>query len=103
MSRLVLSPKKYGVLCDKVFERDHWKCIVCKRRGNLHAHHIVFRSHGGDDADWNLLTVCNDCHEAIHMRLLVILPFEGERVDANKDYKIVLVSGWRPKVWRKKW
>jgi hypothetical protein len=30
-------------------------CERCERRRGAHAHHIVFRSQGGDDARWNLL------------------------------------------------
>lgn len=101
-SRLVLPIAEYRALCDQVFERDSWRCTVCKRRENLHAHHIIFRSQGGDDADWNLMTACHDCHEAIHRRYVIILPMvDGERVDANKEYKVILINGWRPKVWGK--
>jgi hypothetical protein len=52
-----------------VFARDDWRCQVpaCSRRSALHAHHIVFRSHGGPDDAWNLTAVCDDHHrEFIH-------------------------------------
>jgi 5-methylcytosine-specific restriction endonuclease McrA len=35
-----------------------------KRR--LHAHHILFRAEGGEDALWNLITLCGSCHKALH-------------------------------------
>lgn len=38
-----------------------------KKKGTrLEVHHIVYRSHNGsDDAD-NLITLCHDCHTALH-------------------------------------
>src|SRR6185295_16023673 len=44
----------------RVFERDGWRCTVpgCSSYRNLHAHHVVFRSHGGSDEPANLTTLC---------------------------------------------
>lgn len=49
---------------DPVFERDGWRCTVpgCSSRRNLHDHHIVFRSHGGQNARDNRTTVCAAHH-----------------------------------------
>jgi hypothetical protein len=45
---------------DPIFARDGWRCAVpaCEARGNLHDHHIQFRSHGGDNARANRVSVC---------------------------------------------
>ena len=45
---------------DPVFARDGWRCAVpaCSSRRNLHDHHILFRSRGGDNARDNRITVC---------------------------------------------
>ena len=45
---------------DPIFARDGWRCAVpaCTSRRNLHDHHIVFRSRGGDNARDNRITVC---------------------------------------------
>jgi hypothetical protein len=50
----------------EVFERDEWKCRVSGSRNNLQAHHIVYRSQGGEDTRNNLVTLSNDVHEKIH-------------------------------------
>ena len=73
-SRLVLPKKEYKALLLSVFDRDNWRCRMpsCGRRSNLHAHHIIFRSHGGDDAEWNLITLCSTCHDAVHDRWLLL-------------------------------
>jgi len=49
---------------DPVFARDGWRCAVpgCSSRRNLHDHHVVFRSHGGDNAHDNRITVCAAHH-----------------------------------------
>jgi len=45
---------------DPVIERDEYRCAVlgCSPRRNLHAHHIVFPSAGGSDAEWSRVTLC---------------------------------------------
>jgi len=44
----------------RVFARDGWRCTVpgCTSYRNLHDHHIVFRSVGGDDDIANRTTLC---------------------------------------------
>lgn len=93
-----LSPDEYKALTRIVFSRDGWRCIVCKSRCHLHAHHIIFRSDGGEDVSWNLATVCNSCHDAIHRCKIKFSPLEdGQRIDADlKTYKIYVKKG---KIW----
>lgn len=101
--RLRLAGADYQRLCLRVFIRDGWKCRHCKNRNNLNAHHIIFRSQGGDDADWNLVTLCaglgNPCHDAVHRHDLEILAASGdpsEVVDANGPVKFKRLNGWSP-------
>jgi hypothetical protein len=48
----------------RVFARDDWRCTVpgCTSYRNLHDHHIVFRSVGGDDDLANRTTLCAGHH-----------------------------------------
>ncbi|WP_409049021.1 RNA-guided endonuclease IscB (plasmid) [Proteus mirabilis] len=52
-----------------VLHRDNYKC-QSGRKGKhsqkLHVHHIVFRTNGGTNAPANLITLCEDCHNALH-------------------------------------
>jgi 5-methylcytosine-specific restriction endonuclease McrA len=97
-SRLRLPLPEYKRLCEKVHIRDNWRCKICRYRHDLHAHHIVFRSQGGPDSSDNLITICQDCHEAIHDRYVILLPLKaGEPVDADIGMKILRVNGWKPK------
>ena len=83
-------------------ERDGWKCRVCKRRSNLHTHHIIFRSQKGGDYSWNMLTLCNDCHnvDGVHQNRFIIVAKSGnldDPVNADEGVKIIRLNGWKPK------
>ena len=47
-------------------ERDYYRCRACGYGQNLHVHHIIYRSHGGPDEPWNLITLCKRCHDTAH-------------------------------------
>ena len=45
------------------FQRDQGVCQICRGcKTNLHAHHIIPLSEGGEDVLDNLITLCEDCH-----------------------------------------
>ena len=48
--------------------RDNYTCQCCgKKNCRVEAHHIVFRSkNGGNDLE-NYVTLCEDCHKAVHL------------------------------------
>ncbi len=50
----------------KAFARHQNCCVICGRRGDLHLHHIVFRSKGGGNELLNLAPACPACHAQIH-------------------------------------
>lgn len=48
--------------------RDKYTCQCCgKKNCRLEVHHIVFRRNGGSDNLENLVTLCEDCHKAVHL------------------------------------
>lgn len=50
-----------------VLTRDNYTCQCCgKKKCRLEVHHIKFRSDDGSDDLENLITLCEDCHKAIH-------------------------------------
>ena len=72
-----------------VWGRDGGKCRACSTLVQLrsddpfklmHAHHIRFRSAGGEDTLDNLVSVCGNCHDLIHRHLIVILGNPNETV-----------------------
>jgi len=62
----------------EILKRDHFTCQSpgCKCRRNLQVHHIKWRSKGGGDWEWNLLTLCKACHKHI-LHDLMALKIEG--------------------------
>lgn len=56
---------KYKALVVSVFERDGWRCVLCRSRRQLTPHHILPRSRGGPDTKQNLVTLCVLCHGAM--------------------------------------
>src|SRR6266481_3839959 len=49
---------------DPVFARDGWRCAVpaCTSRANLHDHHVVYRSRGGENTRDNRVAICAAHH-----------------------------------------
>lgn len=43
-------------------------CRFCGRRTNLQVHHIILRSQGGPDEDWNGITLCGNDHDRVHRK-----------------------------------
>lgn len=50
----------------QVAERDGGQCQVCGLVGDTEIHHIIFRSHGGPDEPWNLVSLCRFHHREAH-------------------------------------
>lgn len=53
-----------------VLHPDSYRCRSRKKgvqhSEKLHVHHIRFRIHAGGDAPANLITLCKNCHDALH-------------------------------------
>lgn len=45
---------------------DGYKCVVCGATGKLAAHHITYPSNWYNTKVSDIITVCPDCHRAIH-------------------------------------
>ena len=56
----------YEVIVARVLARDGSTCQLCGARRNLEAHHIRYRSRGGEDTEANLVTLCHACHASVH-------------------------------------
>lgn len=67
-----------------VFARDGRQCRACGARKDVDAHHIRFRSAGGEDSPENVAAICRSCHDDIHgYRLSVV------GTNANKTLRFV--------------
>jgi len=61
-----LDAKAYRELCKAVLERDGWRCQHCGSISGLEVHHIQRRSRQGKDSEENLISLCPECHRALH-------------------------------------
>lgn len=52
-------------LRESVLERDGHECYICKKKTQLHIHHIIPRKDGGKHEAENLVTLCSGCHRTI--------------------------------------
>jgi len=77
--RLRLDPDAYDRLCQEILERDGWRCQSCGTMRGLEVHHQRRRSALGDDAEENLITLCNHCHQQIHGH--VYIDWQVQRVE----------------------
>jgi 5-methylcytosine-specific restriction endonuclease McrA len=62
-----LDPESYEGLRQQVLRRDRWRCQFCGKMSNLEVHHKQFRSHSGEDSEENLITLCVNCHDQVHI------------------------------------
>lgn len=64
---------EYSSRREAVLRRDNYTCQCCsKKHVRFEVHHIIFRSQGGSDDESNLITLCKECHDAIHSGILVL-------------------------------
>ena len=77
-----------------VFTRDQWKCRHCNDRNGVHPHHVIYKSHGGEDAMDNLVTICAGCHRAHHDGKLKITA--GGKTLNNVYVIFERIGRWKP-------
>ena len=70
-----------------VLFRDGYKCQCCGRHGDgvkLHVHHKESRKTGGDTPN-NLITLCEDCHKALHAGTIQLPDDKAKRGKSYRD------------------
>lgn len=65
----------------KVIKRDELTCANCGSHLNLTVHHKVSWLLGGTNSLNNLITLCADCHEGIHHKIIYEAEKDFEGVD----------------------
>ena len=55
-------------LNDDIYNRDSRHCIICETyiEDGVKFHHVVLKSHGGDDKIENGVMLCILCHHEVH-------------------------------------
>lgn len=76
---------------EMILRRDSYLCQRCKRFGRMtqasHVHHIYPVEDFPDIAfeGWNLTSLCNACHDLMHVRSSHQLTDEGRRLQLVAD------------------
>lgn len=68
---------------NQILERDHYACVECGRHTDLNVHHIRY-SNIFNEQPTDLLTLCSDCHTALHDRVGYPSTYEDYM---TKEYK----------------
>jgi len=93
-AELVLAAVSDGAVPDgmrrRVLARDGHRCARCERKGSLQAHHVEWRSRGGETAMRNLVTLCSRCHALVHQGLLVV---DGQVSDGLRFRAVDEITG----------
>ncbi len=94
--------------------RDKGRCRVCGRRGNpqattlldrIHRHHMIFRSRGGQHGPSNVVSLCAECHDAIHVKSTLRVDGDATARDvvtgklAGVQVSRYTETGWRVEKW----
>jgi hypothetical protein len=90
----------WRMVCKAVDLRDGKQCRCCDTRSDPdatgllkrgHRHHLVYRSAGGTDTTYNLVTLCASCHSDEHRNKLRI---EGDPDVALTFFRKTAEGAW---------
>jgi hypothetical protein len=59
---------KWIRLTRRIYRRDNYTCRLCSQKFpeyDIGAHHLTPRAVGGQDEEWNLITLCHECHNHV--------------------------------------
>jgi len=82
--RTKLYTENWDVIRKRVYQRDGYRCVMCGKKGKLHAHHIVPVRISKDNSMNNLVSVCNKCHRKLEEVGFKILQEGGHQSDVKK-------------------
>ena len=82
-------PTNWHELRRMVYRRDNYRCRNCDRDDlTMHCHHVVPITRGGSHKLGNLVTLCEDCHVAVHPHMA-----DGYRYSGGRKSVITRSSG----------
>lgn len=79
-----LYTENWDTIRKRVYQRDGHRCVMCGRKGKLHAHHIIPVRISHDNSMSNLVSVCGTCHRKLEKVGFKILQEGGHRSDVRK-------------------
>ena len=55
--------------------RDQYTCQICGSTVNTEGHHIFDYAYGGAANEDNIITLCHECHQAVHKGKISLYKF----------------------------
>lgn len=97
LKRNTAEKKAYRAAKVAMYKRDGYRCRSCNASESLTPHHIVFQSQQGSDELDNLVTLCVECHHAVHDGFLRVVIVEVcSKFEGSFTVKFTRLKGWRP-------
>ena len=63
----MISARINNTIRKAVYKRDHYRCALCDSARFIQVHHVIPKGQGGSVTSMhNLITLCSDCHSAVH-------------------------------------
>ncbi len=84
VKRRKLYTDNWNTIRKRVYQRDGLKCVLCGKKGKLHAHHVVPLMVSKDNSLSNLVSVCSKCHRKLEEVGFKILKEGGHRSDVKR-------------------
>ena len=84
---------KWQEVCEKRKKIDKNRCILCGEDKDLVVHHLTYMNFGQEDIEKDLITVCQDCHNAIHGYKSVNRKKDKDRQTGRKILGLMLGDG----------
>lgn len=86
MSDILKSPRIKDPILLKLLKFSYDECEITGETSGLHLHHVIFKSHGGDDLRCNIICVADNFHALYHagepeMRYLLAQHIDARRPD----------------------
>lgn len=82
--RVKLYSENWDAIRKRCYARDGYRCVLCGKKGKLHAHHIVPVKISKDNSLSNLVSVCDKCHRKLETIGFTILERGGGRAEIRR-------------------
>lgn len=98
---MIYDTKRWETFRKSILRRDKYQCQECRRYGRLreaqHVHHVNPVEHYPEMAytPWNCISLCQQCHNAMHDRDTHELSVTGEKLRERitRQYNTKVSSG----------
>ena len=70
ITNLRLANSNWKKLAKRIRERDNYMCLYCKTEIANNVHHMLPVRLGGNDDEYNLITLCDRCHKFIEQKII---------------------------------